>query len=142
VALVMTANFIGGGISFWIGRRWGKPLLERFISKSYLDKFDAYMERSGTWAVFILKINPITSLDIWNYVAGTSPIKFWKFMAANLVGILPLVIFSAALGEQSYNIAPQFLGVLLLLTALYVIWFFVKLPAKIRKIRSDRKSRE
>gem|GEM_PF-4361389 len=135
IIYVMAANLIGSSISFWIGQRWGKPLLQKFIAAKYLTKFDDYMERNGTWAIFILKINPITSLDIWNYVAGASKITYWKFTVANLLGILPLVVFSAALGDQSFEVAPQILGVLLLLTALYVIWYFVNLPHTISEFR-------
>jgi uncharacterized membrane protein YdjX (TVP38/TMEM64 family) len=138
IFLVMLANFIAASISFWIGRRWGKPLLEKFIAQKYLTQFDAYMERNGTWAIFILKINPITSFDIWNYLAGASKIGYWKFTIANLLGILPLVVFSAALGEQGFEVAPQILGVLLLLTALYVVWYFVNLPRKISDMRKRK----
>lgn len=139
VLLVMIANFIGSALCFWIGRRWGKPLLKRFIAPQAMAKFDDYMERNGTWAVFILKINPITSLDIWNYLAGASKIGFWKFSIANLLGILPLVVFSAALGEQSFEVAPQLLGVLILLTVLYIVWYFVNLPRKISSFRNRSK---
>lgn len=135
VLYVMLANFVAASVSFWIGRRWGKPLLQKFIAPRYIAKFDQYMDRNGTWAVFLLKINPITSLDIWNYLAGASNITYWRFTVANLVGILPLVVFSAALGEQSFEIAPQILGVLVLLTVLYIVWYFVNLPARIAGMR-------
>lgn len=138
VLLVMLANFIGASLSFWIGRRWGQPLLEKFISKKYMSKFHDYTEKNGAWAVFLLKINPITSFDVWNYLAGASSISFWKFSIANLIGILPLVVFSAALGEQSYDIAPQILGILLLLTMLYIVWYFVNLPGKISKLKNRK----
>lgn len=138
IILVMIANFIGGSVSFWIGRRWGKPLIQKFIAQKYLNTFDRYMERNGTWAVFLLKINPVTSFDLWNYAAGASNIKFWRFTVANLLGILPLVMFSAALGEQSFEIAPQILGILLLLTALYVVWYFVSLPRKISDFKKGK----
>jgi uncharacterized membrane protein YdjX (TVP38/TMEM64 family) len=138
IILVMLANFIGASISFWIGRRWGKPLLQKFISTKYINKFDAYMEKNGIWAVFLLKINPVTSFDLWNYLAGASNINYWKFTIANLLGILPLVVFSAALGEQSFEVAPQILGVLLLLTALYIVWYFVNIPHKISNFRNKK----
>lgn len=139
IVLVMVANFLASSLSFWIGRRWGKPLLRKFIAAQSMTRFDEYMERNGTWAVFILKINPVTSLDIWNYLAGASNIGYWKFTIANLLGILPLVVFSAALGEQSFEIAPQLLGVLVLLTVLYVVWYFVNLPRKISKFRARKR---
>ncbi len=135
IFLVMIANYIAASVSFWIGRRWGKPLLEKFISHNSINKFDGYMEKNGTWAIFFLKINPVTSFDIWNYIAGASKISYWKFTIANLLGILPLVVFSAALGEQGFEVAPQILGVLLLLTVLYVVWYFVNLPRKISDFR-------
>lgn len=135
---VMIANFIGSSISFWIGQRWGKPLLVKFISAKQMAKFEEYMEKNGTWAIFILKINPITSFDIWNYLAGASSISYWKFTIANLLGILPLIVFSAALGEQSFEVAPQILGIMVLLTALYVIWYFVNLPHKISEFRKKK----
>ncbi|MBX4187808.1 MAG: VTT domain-containing protein [Candidatus Doudnabacteria bacterium] len=139
IVLVMVANFIGSSISFWIGRRWGKPLLAKFIAAKHISKFDGYMEKNGTWAVFFLKVNPVTSFDIWNYLAGASSIGFWKFTIANLLGIFPLIVFSAALGEQSYEVAPQILGVLVLLTMLYVVWYFVNLPRKISDFRNKNK---
>jgi uncharacterized membrane protein YdjX (TVP38/TMEM64 family) len=134
VLMVLLANFIGASVCFWIGRRWGTRLLERFIAQESLKKFNYYMEKHGTLAIFLLKINPITSLDIWNYVAGASPIKFWKFTLSNLAGIIPLVAVSAALGEQSYKVAPQLLGAMVILTIVFLVWFLINFPAKIKRL--------
>lgn len=136
IGLILIANFIGGSICFWIGYRWGVKLLEKFISPKYIDRFNRYMEKNGSLAVFLLKINPITSYDLWNYVAGASPMGFWKFTLANLFGVAPLVAVVVALGEEGYKIAPQLLGVLFLVTVFYIVWFFVNLPEKIRKAKS------
>lgn len=138
VSLVMVASFIGASLSFWIGRRWGKPLIQKFVSTKYINQFDAYMEKNGSWALFFLKLNPVTSFDLWNYLAGASAIGFWKFSIANLLGIFPLIMFSAALGQEGYNLAPQILGVLLLLTLLYVVWYFVNLPEQLKKMRQEK----
>jgi uncharacterized membrane protein YdjX (TVP38/TMEM64 family) len=138
VALIMMANFIGASMSFWIGRRWGKPLVQKFVSRKYLVLFDKYMERNGTWAIFLLKVNPVTSFDFWNYVAGASNIGFWRFTIANMLGIFPLVLFFAAVGEQTFELAPQILGILILLTALYVVWYFVSLPRKISEFKKRK----
>lgn len=131
VLLVLFGNFVAASISFWIGRKWGSILLRKFITEKNLVQFNAYMVTRGSWAVFFLKINPITSLDIWNYVAGASPMGYWKFSVANIVGITPLVMVSAAFGEKTYQFAPQVLGVLIIVTLFYVVWFIVNLPHKI-----------
>jgi uncharacterized membrane protein YdjX (TVP38/TMEM64 family) len=133
VALILIGNFIASSICFWIGQRWGAPLLKKFIAQKYIDQFNEYMDKRGAWAVFLLKLNPITSFDLWNYVAGASPLKFWKFALANTLGITPLVIFAALLGEEGYRYAPQLLGVLVLITVVYIVWSVVNLPHKIQK---------
>lgn len=135
IALVLAGNFIGASISFWIGRRWGQPLIRKFIAGKYINKFEDYMQRRGSLSIFFLKLNPLTSLDIWNYLAGTSRMPYWKFTAANMLGIAPLVTFSAFLGEEAFDVAPQILGVFLIVTILYAVWFILSLPRKIARAR-------
>jgi uncharacterized membrane protein YdjX (TVP38/TMEM64 family) len=137
ILLILLGNFIAASICFWIGRKWGQQLLGKFIAKKYLDQFNDYMTRRGSWAMFLLKINPITSLDLWNYVAGASPMSYWKFSAANILGILPLVVFSAVVGVEGYKIAPQALGALVLVTIIYFIWLIVNLPHRVKANRRD-----
>jgi uncharacterized membrane protein YdjX (TVP38/TMEM64 family) len=132
VVLVLLANFLASSICFWIGQRWGAGLLRKFIAQKYIDQFNSYMEKRGAWAVFFLKLNPVTSFDLWNYVAGASPLKYWKFTIANTLGVTPLVLLSSALGEGSYEIAPQLLGILVLATVIYLVWSVVNIPHKIK----------
>lgn len=133
VFLVLLGNFLAASISFWIGRRWGMTLLNRFISKKHIAQFGQFMENRGALSIFLLKLNPVTSFDLWNYLAGASPMNYWKFSLANLLGIMPLVIVSSLLGEESVKIAPQLLGILVLLTLIYVLWFIINLPKKLKK---------
>jgi uncharacterized membrane protein YdjX (TVP38/TMEM64 family) len=69
-------------------------------------------------------------------VAGASPLSFWKFSMANILGILPLTVFSAVVGEQGYKIAPQALGALVLVTIIYFIWLIVNIPHKMKSKNS------
>lgn len=133
VVLVLLGNFLGASISFWIGRKWGLPLLHKFISPEYVEKWESHMANKGAISIFLLKLNPLTSLDIWNYLAGASPISFWKFTVANLLGLIPLIIFSAYVGEESALLAPQILGILFVGVLVYIAWFAATLPQKIRK---------
>lgn len=132
VTLILTGNLIASSICFWIGQRFGAPLLKKFIAQKYIDQFNDYMARRGAWALFFLKLNPITSLDIWNYVAGASPLKFWKFTIANMSGIAPIVIITVALGDEGYRYAPQLLGVMVIVTLIYLVWSVVNLTHKIK----------
>jgi len=137
--LVLIGNFVGASIGFWIGRKFGTPLLRKFISKDYIQRFELFMQAHGSKSVFFLKINPITSFDIINYLAGASPISFWRFTFANLLGITPLLLASAFLGKEILAAVPHLLVVMLGLTLLYILWFVVHLPSKISKARNKRK---
>ena len=133
--LVVLGNLIGASIGFWIGRKFGTPLLRKFISKEYIERFDLFVQAHGTKSIFFLKINPITSFDIFNYLAGASPIKFWKFTVANLMGITPLILAAALLGDELLAAAPQLLGAMILLTLLYILWFIINIPRRISRAR-------
>lgn len=138
--LVLLGNFLGASISFWIGDRWGERLLRKFIAPKFIAKFNQYMDRRGTASIFLLKLNPLTSFDLWNYLAGASSLRFWKFTAANLLGIAPLIFLSTFFGEETFAAAPQLLGVLVLIGMLYVVWFVVNLPGKFkREIKNAKK---
>ncbi len=136
ILLVMLGNFIGSSIGFWIGHKFGSRLLDRFVEEKYVTKFNDFMVQRGAWSVFFLKVNPITSFDLWNYIAGASPLGFWKFTFANLAGLMPITILAALVSEETYTIAPKVLGILLILTFIYIAWFFVNLPSKIKNRRN------
>ena len=133
VLLVLIGNFLGGSLCFWIGKKWGLNLLRKFIPEEKITKWEAYMEKRGALSLFFLKLNPLTSLDIWNYLAGASPLKFWKFTLANLLGIFPLVVASAYLGKESLELAPWMMVVFGLIAVFYITWFIWSL----RKIRAN-----
>ncbi|MGE5392513.1 MAG: TVP38/TMEM64 family protein [Candidatus Saccharibacteria bacterium] len=137
LGLILVGNFVGASISFWIGRRYGVPFLERFISARYIRHWEEFMKRHGSWSIFLLKINPLTSFDIWNYMAGVSPLSYGKFTVSNMLGILPLIALSVAAGEKGFKLAPWMIYVFGILTVAYVLGFLLKLSA----IRRDLKRR-
>ncbi len=136
IALVMVGNFIGSSIGFWIGQKWGAAILDRFVEEKYVLRFNNFMVKRGAWSVFLLKVNPITSFDVWNYIAGASPMGFWKFSFANTLGLMPITILAALISEETYTVAPKVLGILLVLTVVYIVWFVVNIPSKIRGRRA------
>lgn len=138
IFLSIIGNFIGASVSFWIGKRWGYPLLQKFVQKRHLDKWEQYAEKNGSMAVFLLKLNPITSFDVINYIAGASPMKFWKFTIFNLLGILPYIILTTIFGEEIFAVAPKVILGFVALTFLYILWFAFSLPRRLRRTFSKK----
>ena len=76
IILAVIGGIVGGIIAFYIARKWGREIVERKVPENKRKRFDKFSEKYGGWAMFLLRLNPLTSTDLWNYVAGLSKVKF------------------------------------------------------------------
>jgi len=131
-ALTMIGVTIGSSIAFKLSKRYGRGFVERHISKKNINKFDKISDKYGSLSIFLLRVNPLTSSDIWSYVAGLTRIKFWKFLIWTLLGLAPAIFvqayFGKAIGENAVlfkifvGIAISYITILLLIA----IYLFLK----------------
>jgi membrane protein DedA with SNARE-associated domain len=83
---------VGDSIGYVIGRRGGKPLLEKLgrrfpkhFSSAHIASAERSFERWGMWAVFFGRF--IALLRIFaGPLAGVLRMRYWKFLTANLMG--------------------------------------------------------
>lgn len=92
VGLVMVAAVTGDAVGYASGRRLGRPWLERRISKGRLDpehlaKAERFFARWGWWSVVVARWIPWVR-TFAPILAGTSGMRYPRFLAANLVGAL------------------------------------------------------
>lgn len=65
LALAGTLGYLAGSLAgWWVGRRGGRPLVERHgrrlhLSLAKLDRAEAWFERWGAWAVFLGRLTPL-----------------------------------------------------------------------------------
>ncbi|MEK6833018.1 MAG: VTT domain-containing protein [Nanoarchaeota archaeon] len=137
-ALTMVGVTIGSSIAFKISKKYGRSFVERNVSKKHINKFDNVSDKYGSISIFLLRVNPLTSSDIWSYIAGLTRIKFWKFLMWTLLGLAPAIFvqtyFGKAIGENAV-LFKIFVGLaisyitILLLVAVYL--FFKKKKYKL-----------
>jgi uncharacterized membrane protein YdjX (TVP38/TMEM64 family) len=118
----LIGNIIGAGIAFQISRHWIREYIQQKISNGIKKKFDRASEKHGPLAVFILRINPLTTTDLVSYVAGISKMKFWKFLLSTTIGLAPLVFVESYLGK-SIKDNPLLFKIFIILSILYVVAF-------------------
>lgn len=118
--LAVIGGVIGGIIAFYIARKWGRKYIERKISKTKREKFDKFSEKYGGWAMFLLRLNPLTSTDLWNYVAGLSKVKFWPYIIGTTLGLIPATALMIYLGTPIQN-SPVLFQVFIIAIILYFI---------------------
>src|SRR5712692_5253880 len=93
-------------IGFWIGRRGGRRLAERYggtigFTARRLKEFDRFFERHGAKTVFVARF--ITGLRVVGAVlAGASGLPWPKFLLYNASGA---VVWSCAIATAGYALA-------------------------------------
>jgi uncharacterized membrane protein YdjX (TVP38/TMEM64 family) len=117
-------GFIGAVFAFYLGRRLGRTVVERFVPCPALDAADQLMARRGGWAVVIGRWVPGIPCDPLSYAAGIMRMPWLKFMLLTVVGLIPANLITAYLGaEATGDVRTRYwvLG-LVVIAALFAGW--------------------
>jgi membrane protein DedA with SNARE-associated domain len=124
----------GSVLSYWLGRRFGRPLVERYgrylmIGPDQLALGDKLFCRYGQRVSFVSRLLPVVRTFI-SLVAGIWRVKFWPFVALTFIGswlwsyLLAYVGFK--LGENWETLRPlwhKFDAVIIGAGLMIVIWY-------------------
>jgi uncharacterized membrane protein YdjX (TVP38/TMEM64 family) len=106
---------IGTLFCFWVGRKWGEPLVRPWLSEHHWNQMNFILEAEGAIICFILYLIPGFPKDIISYLFGISPMPFWLFAVVSTVGRLPGTwissYFGAHVAEQQYIYAIAFMAI-------------------------------
>jgi len=136
-ALTLIGNLIGALIAFWIARKLGRNFVEKRVDPAVRKKFDNISEKYGGFALFILRINPLTTSDIFSYISGLTNMKVKTFLLGTGLGLAPMILAQAYFGEAFVKSYPILYAVLVwisivyLLVFVYLIWRTLSLKKKI-----------
>ncbi len=88
-------------------------------------KIGNFIENYGFWALIVTRLNPFLSNDAISFVGGILKMGNWRFIAATMVGIMPLTDLIAILGKRTDQLKSglfwRFLASLILFGA-YIWW--------------------
>jgi uncharacterized membrane protein YdjX (TVP38/TMEM64 family) len=106
---------VGTLFCFWVGRKWGEPLVRPWLSEHHWNQMNFILEAEGVIICFILYLIPGFPKDIISYLFGISPMPFWVFAIVSTVGRLPGTwissYFGAHVAEQQYIYAIAFMAI-------------------------------
>jgi uncharacterized membrane protein YdjX (TVP38/TMEM64 family) len=104
VLYTLIGEVLGGSISFWIARRFGRPVVLRFVGKEGMKQVDDfYQNRMGGWiSLAVARILLFGVWDFLSYAAGLSKsVKFSHYLAVSVIlGFFPTWFF-VWLGNQA-----------------------------------------
>lgn len=121
---------LGDNLGFFIGRRGGRRLAERFIPPARMRDFDRYFEQHGAKTVFVARF--ITGLRVVGAIlAGGSGMRWPTFLVYNATGAVAWSVTFGFVGYflgKSWDTLERFVGGaglagLIAVTGLTLIWF-------------------
>ncbi|WP_258099116.1 TVP38/TMEM64 family protein [Marinoscillum pacificum] len=123
--LAITGVLLASVLAYGIGNYLSEYTLQKLLGKKSEKKMKSYLEQYGFWIIAIFRFAPFLSNDTISFVAGLSSMRFWKFVAATTIGILPLIGFIAYLGDSTDRLKTGFIwasAVCLVGFGLYICW--------------------
>jgi len=98
--IILVAVYMASSVGYLIGKHIGTHLIVKLLGESTMKNVESFLESYGFWAVVITRINPFLSNDAISFVAGVLSMNYWRFIAATLVGITPLTVLIAIIGQN------------------------------------------
>ena len=106
----------GALIAFAIGRKYGLPLAQKFISVHNLEKLHKHIPQERIfWSVVLLRI--MIPVDLLSYALGIFGVLGWRrYTLATIIGITPFAFIFSYLGTLpiSYQLFSIPAGILLI----------------------------
>lgn len=144
-AMATLASVVGGFIGYWIGRKWGMPVVHKIMPDKYAHKIQEFAESENvSWAIFLAAMSPIPYKCV-SISAGAFEVKWSVFIVASVLGRAKRFFLEAVLiyyfGEAAVRFFHErsqemLLWSLALVAALGAVFYFYK-RAKRRRLGAE-----
>lgn len=91
---------IGSFIAIWLARVFGRKLVQRFVEKEILGKFDHLAEKGGLLVFFMIFLLPALPDDAICFIAGLTALPISALVLVAFLGRLPGLLALNLVGEQ------------------------------------------
>jgi uncharacterized membrane protein YdjX (TVP38/TMEM64 family) len=103
--VVSIAATAGAALAFLIARYLARDQIERHVANNpRFKRIDRAIGERGAKLVFLLRLSPLIPFNVSNYFYGLTAVKFWPYVLASWIGMLPgtlLYVYIGAAGKAS-----------------------------------------
>jgi uncharacterized membrane protein YdjX (TVP38/TMEM64 family) len=85
-------------LCFYISRKGGRPLAEKFVGESGLEMADNLIQKYGVKAIIVSRFIPFISFDVISYASGLVDIDVKKYTIGTFVGSIFRAFFYSVWG--------------------------------------------
>lgn len=119
--LALISNVVGAVIAFWIARRYGRGFVERSITPKARATFDRLAYKYGVLSIFLLRLNVVTSSDVFSYLAGLSAMSYRGFALGTALGLAPIIYLQTYIGHDLLRENPTLFLIFVVVSVIYLI---------------------
>jgi len=129
---------LGASLTFLVARFIARDKIEAIAQRNEkFRKIDNAIGKQGAKLIFLLRLSPIIPFNLSNYFYGLTSVKFWPYLLASWIGMMPgtfLYVYIGTVGKAAVAAAAggeaikhswqywTFTGVGLAATIIVTIW--------------------
>jgi uncharacterized membrane protein YdjX (TVP38/TMEM64 family) len=129
---------LGASLTFLVARFIARDKIEAIAQRNEkFRKIDNAIGKQGAKLIFLLRLSPIIPFNLSNYFYGLTSVKFWPYLLASWIGLMPgtfLYVYIGTVGKAAVAAAAggeaikhswqywTFTGVGLAATIIVTIW--------------------
>ena len=84
-ALATLSSVAGAVVGYWLGRRYGRPIVDRLFKESTIALIEGKLDKYGKWAILTAAFTPLP-YKVFAISAGVLNLDLRTFVVASLVG--------------------------------------------------------
>ena len=107
-AIVTVASVAGALCGYWLGNRYGRPIINRFVSVKKVERVEELFSKYGVWAIIFAAVTPVP-YKVFAITAGAMEMDKKSFIVASFIGRGARMFMWAALAIIFGNAALEFL---------------------------------
>jgi uncharacterized membrane protein YdjX (TVP38/TMEM64 family) len=123
--IILAAVFCASSVGYFLGAYLGPPVVEKILGPKGEKQVEEFIADYGFWAVIVTRLAPFLSNDAISFVGGMLRMGYWRFIGATLIGITPLTIFVAWLGQDNERLKSGLIWASVISIVLFVayVWW-------------------
>jgi uncharacterized membrane protein YdjX (TVP38/TMEM64 family) len=102
--LSVTGHVLAAAVCFWLARTLGQGPVAALVGRAGLASAEHWFGLYGAYAILVTRLVPGISFDVISYAAGLTRMRFWRFIGATFLGVLPGTLVHSYLGDK----APEY----------------------------------
>lgn len=138
-ALVTTVfSVLGAFLGYYIGKKFGKPILNRFFKRDHIERVEHYFTKYGAWSIGIAGFTPLP-YKLFTIAAGAFNVQLSTLTIASIIGrgtrFFLEAFFVIIFGDRAMYYLENYFGIItIVIAAVCILAYYI-----LRYLRSIHK---